>query len=98
MIGRSGGFGGPIKGPNDGGGGGVSPQGRFPWRKRCKRRLIRDPNVKKERVRGGKGDLITLMSQGTVYLHEQTGLTAGTIANDNELASDLSHLERMKVS
>lgn len=30
-----------------------------------------------------------LMSE---YLHEQTGLTAGTIANDDELATDLSHL------
>lgn len=26
------------------------------------------------------------------YLHEQTGLTAGTIAYDDELATDLSHL------
>jgi hypothetical protein len=27
------------------------------------------------------------------YLHEQTGLTAGTIADDDELATDLSHLD-----
>lgn len=27
------------------------------------------------------------------YLHEQTGLTAGTIANDDELATDLGHLD-----
>lgn len=26
------------------------------------------------------------------YLHEQTGLTAGTIADDDELATDLGHL------
>lgn len=26
-------------------------------------------------------------------LHQQTGLTAGTITNDNELATDLGHLE-----
>ena len=28
------------------------------------------------------------------YLHEQTGLTAGTIADDDELATDLGHLDR----
>ena len=28
------------------------------------------------------------------YLHEQTGLTAGTIADDDELASNLGHLCR----
>jgi hypothetical protein len=27
------------------------------------------------------------------YLHEQTGLTAGTIADDDELATDLGHLD-----
>lgn len=30
-----------------------------------------------------------LMSE---YVHEQTGLTAGTIAHDDELASNLGHL------
>jgi hypothetical protein len=32
---------------------------------------------------------MVLMSE---YLHEQTGLTAGTIAHDDELASNLGHL------
>jgi hypothetical protein len=31
-------------------------------------------------------------------LHQQTGLTAGTITNDNKLAADLSHLGRRKIS
>lgn len=31
------------------------------------------------------------------HLHEQTGLTAGTIADDDELATDLGHLVK-KVS
>lgn len=39
--------------------------------------------------------MTTLMSR---YLHEQTGLTAGTIAHDNELASNFGHLEGGKVS
>lgn len=30
------------------------------------------------------------------YLHEQTGLTAGTIAYDDELATDLGHLLHTK--
>lgn len=34
---------------------------------------------------------VVLMSE---YLHEQTGLTAGTIADDDELASNLGHLCR----
>lgn len=29
--------------------------------------------------------------------HQETGLTAGTIAHDNELAADLSHLETEKL-
>lgn len=33
---------------------------------------------------------MVLMSE---YLHEQTGLTAGTIADDDELATDLGHLD-----
>jgi hypothetical protein len=28
---------------------------------------------------------------GDGYLHQQTGLTAGTIANNDELATNLSH-------
>lgn len=32
------------------------------------------------------------------YSHEQTGLTAGTIANDDELATDLGHLYKEQVS
>lgn len=32
------------------------------------------------------------------YLHEQTGLTAGTIADDDELATDLGHLDKEQVS
>ena len=33
------------------------------------------------------------------YLHEQTGLTAGTITDDDELATDLGHLDgRERVS
>lgn len=32
------------------------------------------------------------------YLHEKTGLTAGTIAYDDELATDLGHLQGGKVS
>jgi len=32
------------------------------------------------------------------YLHEKTGLTAGTIAYDDELATDLGHLQGDKVS
>lgn len=31
-------------------------------------------------------------------LHQQTGLTAGTITHDNKLAADLGHLERRKIS
>ena len=31
-------------------------------------------------------------------LHEQTGLTAGTIAHDDELATDLGHLQGRNVS
>jgi hypothetical protein len=40
----------------------------------------------------GEGDAewMVLMSE---YLHEQTGLTAGTIADDDELATDLGHLD-----
>jgi hypothetical protein len=53
-IGRSGGFGGPIKGPDDGGRGGVSPQGRYPWRRHCEQRLVRDRNVK-EKSKGKEG-------------------------------------------
>jgi hypothetical protein len=29
-------------------------------------------------------------------LHEQTGLTAGTIADDDELATDLGHLDKRR--
>ena len=28
------------------------------------------------------------------HLHQKTGLTAGTIANDDELATDLGHLDQ----
>lgn len=31
-------------------------------------------------------------------LHQQTGLTAGTITHDDKLAADLGHLERKKIS
>jgi hypothetical protein len=31
-------------------------------------------------------------------LHQQTSLTAGTIANDDKLAADLGHLETKKIS
>lgn len=45
--------------------------------------------------KGIKGDAesVVLMSK---YLHEQTGLTAGTIAYDDELATDLGHLWHRK--
>lgn len=39
--------------------------------------------------REGDAEWAVLMSE---YLHEQTGLTAGTIAHDDELATDLGHL------
>ena len=40
--------------------------------------------------KGGDAEWTVLMSE---YLHEQTGLTAGTIADDDELATDLGHLD-----
>jgi hypothetical protein len=30
----------------------------------------------------------------TEHLHQQTGLTTGTVADNDELAADLSHLEK----
>jgi hypothetical protein len=42
------------------------------------------------RFKGDDAEWVVLMSE---YLHEQTGLTAGTIADDDELATNLSHLD-----
>ena len=55
-------------------------------------RLVSNTNGKREKKRPKNSQRleVILMSR---YLHEQTGLTAGTIAYDNELASDLGHLE-----
>lgn len=56
-------------------------------------RLVSNTNGKKKKKKRPKNSQrleVILMSR---YLHEQTGLTAGTIAYDNELASDLGHLE-----
>ena len=71
------------------------PRGRCPWRKHCELQ-VRRPNQKKSK-RGGWGKRPRKGSHFR-YSHEQTGLTAGTIANDDELATDLGHLDKEQVS
>jgi hypothetical protein len=97
MTVRTGCFGADAVGPapeirhgigGNGVGGGSSPQGRCPLRRHCRKISVRslEPN---EGIQGGCGGGMVLMSE---YLHEQTSLTAGTIAHDDELATNLGHL------
>jgi hypothetical protein len=42
--------------------------------------------------------MIVIGRESLWNLHQKTGLTTGTIANDDKLAADFSHLERGQLS
>lgn len=82
----------------DSGGRGISsPQGRYPWKRRYGRG-IGQPSVPV----ASRGCSIESRSKNEHKdnLHQQTGLSAGTVSHDDKFAADLGHLAntQMRVS